>query len=82
MVLLGWKVFDEGLLGELFLERFLIVLLLFVHCIEYPQVVLVAGLERRMQLEEALLRLGERLDQIEELGAGLHRKQIEYWDSK
>ncbi|MBK7943727.1 MAG: hypothetical protein IPJ87_17940 [Flavobacteriales bacterium] len=72
VVLLRGEVPDEGLLGELPLERLLIVGALLVHRIEDPQVVLVARLEGAVQLEEALLALGEGADQVVQFGAGLH----------
>ena len=63
---------DEGLLREPQLDPFLIIDLLLVDRLEEPQIVLVAALQRAVQFEEALFRLGERLDQVEEFRARFH----------
>ena len=72
VVLLRRQVLDEGLLGEELLDRLLIVLLLLVYGLEKAQVVLVAALQGRVQLEEALLGFGERSGEVVQLGTGLH----------
>ena len=72
VVLLRRQVLDEGLLGEELLDRLLVVLLLLVYGLEEAQVVLVAALQGRVQLEEALLGFGERSGEVVQLGTGLH----------